>query len=274
MMDVNLVALLDEFRAEMAEYLQVLNTQLLMWERTPSDLTPIREMFLAAHTLKGAAAMMEIKDIVELTHAFEDVLALFRTEQRQLDGTTADLLFRTLDMLHDLVERAVPSTIEVNAAVGALINELREQQTVLAQAAIDVNLRQTSPDRSLRILLVEHSSTVRMLEEMVLNDCGFEVNVVADGSQAFSLVLQSHYDVVISGVETLGLRGLELAAALRNVPRGQDVPIILMSSDHHPEHHPRATELGVEACLRPASLADQELGKLAHSLVARGRGSR
>ena len=48
-------AFLDDFRAEAADRVRELDAQLLALERDPSDPSPIREMFLAAHTIKGGA---------------------------------------------------------------------------------------------------------------------------------------------------------------------------------------------------------------------------
>ncbi len=256
-MDVNLTVFLAEFRSEMVEYLQALNEQLLRWERTPYDVTPIREMFLAAHTIKGAAAMMELRDVVALTHALEDVLSRFRSEQQLLDGTTADLLFQTLDLLTTLIERSEPGATLIDPAAATLIGALSAIGTTMA-----------APSEHPRVLLIEHSPTLRMLEEMMLTDAGFEVDAVLDSEQALNLVHLRRYDLVVTAVETTGLRGLDLAAAIRAMPQWQAVPIILLSSDPHPEHQQRATELGVQTYLRKRLPSDPGLGKMAHALLA------
>src|SRR5437763_16392152 len=102
---MDLSAFLDEFRAEASDYLRALDAQLLALEREPAAAEPIREMFIAAHTIKGGASMLGLAGVRELAHAgvrelahaLEDVLAQLRDQLRPLDAPTADLLFRAID---------------------------------------------------------------------------------------------------------------------------------------------------------------------------------
>src|SRR5947208_3454518 len=130
-------AFLDDFRAEAADRVRDLDAQLLTLERDPSDLRPIREMFVAAHTVKGGAAMQ-------------------------------------------------------------------------------------------------------------LSDAGFQVDALADGAEALVRILEGSYALVIASVETRGLRGLDLATALRGSQTRRHVPIILMSSAEHPADRQRAADLGID----------------------------
>ena len=97
------IALLGEFRAEATEYLNTLDAQLLQLERDPVDTQPVRAMFLAAHSIKGGAAMLGLVELRELSHALEDVLGVLRDERRPLVRATADVLFRAVDRLRALL---------------------------------------------------------------------------------------------------------------------------------------------------------------------------
>src|ERR671934_1258592 len=99
---------LAEFKAEALEKLDLIAAQLLRLERATGDLQPVREMFLAAHTIKGGAAMLRLADIEALAHALEDLLGSLRDQRRTLDAETADLLFQSLDHLRRLIETAAP----------------------------------------------------------------------------------------------------------------------------------------------------------------------
>ncbi len=55
-------------------------------------------------------------------------------------------------------------------------------------------------------LLVEDSATVRMLESMLLIEAGFEVDAVADGREALARATAQPYSLLVTGVETRGLR--------------------------------------------------------------------
>ncbi|MBI4495184.1 MAG: response regulator [Chloroflexi bacterium] len=265
---MDLTAFLDEFRAEAAEHLRALDAQLLKLERDPSDPAPIREMFLSAHTIKGGAAMMGLEDARVVAHAMEDVLAYLRDQRQPLDDETADLLFRTLDVLRELVERSSPGDAVPDAAISELAASLRQRASGGATAEAPPIAQQAASPGAPRALLVEDSPTVRLLAKRQLARVGFEVDAVADGGEALALALANPYQLVVTGIETRGLRGLDLAAALRAEPSYRHVPIILMSSGENEAHRRRAAEVGVQAYLRKGSFGQRLLAETAARLLA------
>jgi two-component system chemotaxis sensor kinase CheA len=58
------------------DLLQAINEEALKLEKKPGDAEAIRSLRRAVHTLKGDAAACEYREISELAHEFEDVLAL------------------------------------------------------------------------------------------------------------------------------------------------------------------------------------------------------
>ena len=58
------------------DLLQALNEEALKLEKKPGDAEAIRSLRRAVHTLKGDAAACEYRELSELAHEFEDVLAL------------------------------------------------------------------------------------------------------------------------------------------------------------------------------------------------------
>src|SRR5579864_6563 len=99
---------LHEFQLEAGEKLDLIASQLLQLERDTTNPQPIREMFLAAHTIKGAAAMLRLTDVEALAHGVEEFLSELRDQERTLDGPTADLLFQAIDHLRDAIAQATP----------------------------------------------------------------------------------------------------------------------------------------------------------------------
>ena len=58
------------------ELLQALNDEALKLEKKPGDIEAVRSLRRAVHTLKGDAAACGYRELSELAHEFEDVLAL------------------------------------------------------------------------------------------------------------------------------------------------------------------------------------------------------
>lgn len=230
-MSIDPLAFLEEFRAEVADYLNTLDAQLLKLERDPIDTQPVRVMFLAAHSIKGGAAMLGLLEIGELSHAMEDVLGVLRDDRRPLEPSTADIMFRAVDQLRALLALVDgtphPSTPETLSIVAEL-------------AGCTKTLSRPGPSDSEapRVLLVEDSPSVRQLETFLLQDGGYVVDAAEAGNEALQRASTAHYVLIIAGVETRDLRGPDLVLALRAGASGRPVPVLLTMTDHGPASPP------------------------------------
>lgn len=242
---MDLIEFLSEFQLEAGEKLDLIASQLLRLERDNTDLQPVREMFLAAHTIKGGAAMMRLTEVEALAHAVEDLLSSIRDLQRPMDSAAADLMFQAIDRLRALINEASSASvgIEPDAALLAFAAGLR---TGASTAAVP------GPRRA---LVVDDSATVRELHRMLLEDAGFTVEVCDDGHLALSRAHAEHVDLVVASVQSETLGGLELCAALRHA----GVDVILMSADAGADVANRAAAVGARALIRKASLRDADL---------------
>jgi chemotaxis protein histidine kinase CheA len=256
---VNLSEFLSEFQLEAGEKLDLIASQLLRLERDVSDTQPVREMFLAAHTIKGGAAMLRLTDVEALAHALEDLLSSFRDHTRVLDSPTADLLFETIDRLRALVSSAASTSVaaELDPKVSSFASRLRLSASGRPETTTAEVIEQVG--RAPRALLVDNSPTVRELHRLLLEDAGFEVAACEDGQVALSSALAESFVLVVAGIQTKGLGGFELTSALRANPAYRNVPVILTSADADPELSRRALEFGARALVRKGSLQDERL---------------
>ena len=95
----------DLFLSEGREILRELNNTLVLLEKNPNNKEFFNEIFRHAHTLKGMASTMGYQSITELSHAAEEILALFREKKLKPEKETLNLLFETCDVLETLVEK-------------------------------------------------------------------------------------------------------------------------------------------------------------------------
>jgi chemotaxis protein histidine kinase CheA len=257
---------LEDFRAEAEEHLRALDAQLLALERDPDDPAPVRAMFLAAHSLKGSGAMMDLADVEALAHAVEDVLARLRDGQQRLDSPTADRLFRAFDLLGERVARAAPGASPVDAPVAVLVASLAAAPGDAPAVAVPAPPPPLPPRDRPVALLVEDSPTVRLLHAALLADAGCAVDLAVDGREALALAGTRRYDLIVSGVATGDLRGPDLAAALRERAGAAMPPFILM---HHDEADAATPSVpGVAAHLRTEPPARERLTETARGLLS------
>ncbi|WP_295384679.1 response regulator [uncultured Thiodictyon sp.] len=93
----------DLFRAESAEHLQKIEAGLLQLERTPHDAPLLDEVFREAHSLKGAARMLGLREVQNLAHGIESLLGEARAGKLQIDSTLVPPQLATLDRIRHLV---------------------------------------------------------------------------------------------------------------------------------------------------------------------------
>ena len=117
------------FLSESQEILTALNKALIYLEKHPSDQPCFEEIFRHCHTLKGMAATMDYHQIVEISHAMENILDKIRKEKKPIDKYIVSSLFKGLDFLEALfavIQRGKKSKIKTKPMVEYLVNILQE----------------------------------------------------------------------------------------------------------------------------------------------------
>jgi DNA-binding response OmpR family regulator len=83
------------------------------------------------------------------------------------------------------------------------------------------------------VLLVEDDRSVRRYLEIALHRSGYDVITANDGLEAMKLALSSKIDVVITDAIMPNLSGQELARFLRNNPKLDKIPIVLLTGQQN-----------------------------------------
>ena len=100
-------------------------------------------------------------------------------------------------------------------------------------------------DRRIFALVVDDSITVRRVTQRLLERNGMRVLTARDGMDALTLLQEHTPDVILLDIEMPRMDGYEVAAHVRNDPRINDVPIVMITSRVGEKHRARAIELGV-----------------------------
>lgn len=121
--DLSGYSMLDLFRMETREQMRVLTEGLLLLEQGAVDAARLESMMRAAHSVKGAAAIVGLEPAVRLAHAMEDVLVAAQEGKVRLDAGGVDVLLGAVDVLQQLAEAdgaAAPRANRIAATVAAL----------------------------------------------------------------------------------------------------------------------------------------------------------
>ncbi|MBD2122796.1 hybrid sensor histidine kinase/response regulator [Trichocoleus sp. FACHB-262] len=94
------------FKTASEEHLQHLEAGLLYLEEHPSDRTRLEDLLREAHSLKGDANMLGVRDVGTLAHQIEDVLGTVKRGNIRL-AAVSDRLYYGLDAIRKLVHESV-----------------------------------------------------------------------------------------------------------------------------------------------------------------------
>lgn len=121
--------------------------------------------------------------------------------------------------------------------------------------------------RKLRVLVVDDSITTRTLEKNILETAGFDVTVAIDGAEAWRIIADHAFDVVISDVEMPVMNGLELTRQIKSSAQTRHIPVILLTSLGKPEHQQAGLKAGADAYLVKSQFDQGELLRMIQDVV-------
>src|ERR1700735_3904324 len=132
-------------------------------------------------------------------------------------------------------------------------------------------------DRSAAILLAEDDPVTRMLMTRFLKKAGYEVDAVADGTDALEHMTKHYYPFLVTDWEMPEMDGIELCKAVRNLQLDGYVYALLLTARNAKEHIIAGLEAGADDYLvkpvhEPELIARLNTGRrilaLEHSLRA------
>ena len=98
--------ILGYFIEEAKDHLNTIEQGLLNLQNTLEDPEMINEVFRAAHSIKGGAAMLEIDSILQTSHHLEDYFKVLQEYPKiQVDQKLESLFLKVFDNLKELLEQ-------------------------------------------------------------------------------------------------------------------------------------------------------------------------
>ncbi len=126
--------LLSMFRVEAKEHISTITSGLIELEKAPPEKQAelIETIFREAHSLKGAARSVNLKDIESLCQSMENVFAALKRKEIATSPQMFDALHRAADCAGKLVSREGEATVPERAKIKEAIQSL---ESVLKGAA-------------------------------------------------------------------------------------------------------------------------------------------
>lgn len=98
-----------------------------------------------------------------------------------------------------------------------------------------------------RLLVVDDSMTVRTLERNILQNEGYKVKVATDGRQAWNILQEEDFDLVVTDVEMPNMDGFELTERIKTSDLHRHIPVIIVTSLSFESDKQQGIEAGANA---------------------------
>ena len=128
--DLSEMSMLELFRMEAESHCSTLVDELLVLENNPADPDALAALMRAAHSIKGAARIVNFDILVELTHTMEDVFSSAQDGNIGLGSSDIDTLLAGVDLLGDIAgvpdEQLADRIAEQSRKIDQLVNTFRK----------------------------------------------------------------------------------------------------------------------------------------------------
>ncbi|MEN1728217.1 MAG: diguanylate cyclase [Pseudomonadota bacterium] len=97
----------------------------------------------------------------------------------------------------------------------------------------------------MRVLFVDHSKVFRSVWERMVLHAGHEPLIAGDGLTALVMIQEYDVDFICVSLSLPDIDGIRFSRQVRTLPRGRDIPIVLLTSAQDNQTRKRAFEAGV-----------------------------
>jgi two-component system chemotaxis response regulator CheY len=109
------------------------------------------------------------------------------------------------------------------------------------------------------VMTVDDSASLRQMVSVVLRGGGYEVVEAVDGLDALSKLSGQDMALFLSDINMPKMDGIELTRKLRAMPQYRFVPIVLLTTESHPEKKQEGKSAGATAWIVKPFNPDQLL---------------
>lgn len=115
-----------------------------------------------------------------------------------------------------------------------------------------------------KIAIIEDDSTIAQMYRMKFQSEGFDVEVAYDGASGVEMVSKHMPDMLLLDLQMPEMNGVEALKRIRQLPKGQMVPVIILTNLGRQEAPNDLSHLGIDvddyivkADLTPRQVVDQ-----------------
>jgi chemotaxis protein histidine kinase CheA len=179
--------ILGIFIEEAKEHLQTLERGILDLGNLVNDTEQINEMFRAAHSIKGGAAILGYSSIQKTAHRLEDAFKILKENPIQVDQKLESLFLKGYDLLkilinklqsplglqaeeaNAIVKKGEPTFAELQAHLNYLLGQGKSNPAMAAASSISIRVRDILKQMLQLFKQEETSASRQQLQKLTLS---------------------------------------------------------------------------------------------------------
>ncbi len=134
------------------------------------------------------------------------------------------------------------------------IEELFRTETVISE---QVPLEKLASEKSLQIMVVDDSVSIRQVVSRLMEDQGWKVAAAKDGIDALERLRVFRPDLIVLDIEMPRMNGYEFLSAVRAESAYSGIPVIMLTSRTASKHRDKAIALGARGFIVKPYNADE-----------------
>ncbi len=186
-------SMLDLFKMEVEQQTAMLNDSLLALDDNPASEEHLEASMRAAHSIKGAARLLDVDSVQIIAHVMEDSLVAAQSGELQLDSESIDVLLKGMDVIKRIAESGGENLDDWLGENQAEYNEL-----LSALHAVNASQAQCPDDDAQARLVQADAEKTEVVEEELQPLELIPLNVTQDASMLdlFRVECEQHGEMI------------------------------------------------------------------------------
>jgi len=147
-----------DFIAEIREYIEVLEDEIMNLENNPADKDQINKIFRPFHTLKGVSGFMGLRKLTKISHETENLLDLARNNQIEINQQVIEGILLAIDTIKEMISTLSKENREEN------LTDEKMEKVILYISTLSTGEKNRMEEAPL-IRIIKDDQTIKIVEK-------------------------------------------------------------------------------------------------------------
>jgi two-component system sensor histidine kinase and response regulator WspE len=251
--------------------------QIVAIESSDISVMEGRECFFLDGVSIGLISSRQVMHFPEAPQSSGPIPVVVISDHAKVYGVVVDRYLGEQDLVVRPLDPRLGKVANVSAAalmgdgqpilIVDTVDLVRSIDSLLQNAGLQSQAGRKPAELGQRLLIVDDSPVALDLQARLASSRGYQVDRAVNGMEAWTLIREGNYQLLVTDVEMPEMDGIALIQTLRKEPRFKHLPIIISSSRDSEQDRLHGMEAGADYYLVKSSFQDDTLLDAIHQLI-------